>query len=195
MDRKQLYIAGILGTALCVPVHSEEPPSLVIYENVLRNMDNEMKEKVNLSIAQLREEGYSCSQATLLGLCRTLGSNLTEAQIKAISSGLRGGIGRTFEDGTCGALTAGVMALGLYTASSNDEKVVALSKELFEHFKKTYGTVKCGDIVRKFKFTKCTGCCLCMGEKVVEILQRENIQLPQQASTIAWNDTTNNKQL
>lgn len=192
MDRKHLYIAGILGTALCVPAHSDEPHSLVIYESVVRDTDNELKEKVNQIISQLREEGYSCSQATLLGLCRTLGGNLTEAQIKAISSGLRGGIGRTFEDGTCGALTAGVMALGLYTASCDDEKAVALSKELFEHFKKTYGTVKCGDIVGKFKFTKCTGCCLCMGEKVVELLQRENIQLPQ-ASTAAWNDITDNK--
>lgn len=192
MDKKQLYIAGILGAALCVPAHSEESHSLVFYDGAVRNTDNELKEKVNQTISQLREEGYSCSQATLLGLCRTLGSNLTEAQIKAISSGLRGGIGRTFEDGTCGALTAGVMALGLYTASSEDEKAVALSKELFEHFKKTYGTVKCGDIVGKFKFTKCTSCCLCMGERVVELLQRENIQLPQ-ASTVVWNDITENK--
>ena len=192
MDRKQLYIAGMLGAAFCAPAHSEGLHSSVIDEGIVKYTSSELKEKVNQAIAQLREEGYSCSQATLLGLCRTLGGNLTEAQIKAISSGLRGGIGRTFEDGTCGALTAGVMALGLYTASSDDEKAVALSKELFEHFKKTYGTVKCGDIVGKFKFTKCTGCCLCMGEKIVELLQRENIQLPQ-APTVAWNDITENK--
>ena len=187
MGRKQLYIAGMLGAAFCAPAHSEGLPSPVIDESIVKYTSSELKEKVNQAIAQLRKEGYSCSQATLLGLCRTLGSNLTETQIKAISSGLRGGIGRTFEDGTCGALTAGVMALGLYTASCDDEKVVALSKELFEHFKKTYGTVKCGDIVGKFKFTKCTGCCLCMGEKVMELLQQKSIQLPQ-APTVAWND-------
>lgn len=154
-------------------------------------MNDELVTKVNEAITKLREDGYSCSQATLLGVCRTLGSELTEKQLKALSVGLRGGIGKTFGDGTCGALTSGVMALGFYTPDDND-KGVALAEELFKHFKDTYGTVKCGDIVGKYQFNRCTGCCLCMGEKVVEFLQREKVEFPQ-ANAVTWDKAIQSK--
>lgn len=154
-------------------------------------MNDELIKKANEAITQLRNEGYSCSQATFLGLCRALGSELTEKQLKALSAGFRGGIGKTYEDGTCGALTAGIMALGLYTPDDND-KGIALAGELFKHFKDTYGTVKCGDIVGQYQFTRCTGCCLCMGEKVVELLQRERVELPQ-ANTVTWDKAVQSK--
>lgn len=155
------------------------------------NMNDELIKKANEAITKLRNEGYSCSQATLLGLCRALGSELTEKQLKALSTGFRGGIGKTYEDGTCGALTAGIMALGLYTPDDND-KGIALAGELFKHFKDTYGTVKCGDIVGQYQFSRCTGCCLCMGEKVVELLQREKVELPQ-ANTVTWDKAVQSK--
>lgn len=188
-----IYLAGLLAATVCLPAHADEPLLTALNGNkeTRMNMNDTLIKKANEAITKLREEGYSCSQATLIGISRVLGSELTENQLKAMSAGFRGGIGKTYEDGTCGALTAGVMALGLYTLNDND-KGMTLAGELFKHFKNTYGTVKCGDIVGKFKFTKCTGCCLCMGEKVVELLQRESIQLPQ-ASTVAWNDITDNK--
>lgn len=191
--RTCIYIAGLLAAIVCLPAHADELSLTALSDNAetRMNMNDALIKKVNEAITKLREEGYSCSQATLMGISRVLGSELTESQLKAMSAGFRGGIGKTYEDGTCGALTAGVMALGLYTSNDNN-KGMALAGELFKHFKNTYGTVKCGDIVGKFKFTKCTGCCLCMGEKVVELLQRENIKLPQ-ASTVAWNSITYNK--
>lgn len=64
------------------------------------------------------------------------------------------------------------MALGMFLPEDN-AKAVALSKELFEHFKHRYGTVICGNIVYKNGFSACTDCCLCIGEKVVELLDRE----------------------
>lgn len=186
--KKNMIISatGAFALALCTPGYAGEMHRQDNRKSVDTTTGNELIKKTKDAIAQLRADGYSCSQATLLGICRTLGSNLPDAQLKALTSGLRGGIGRTFGDGTCGALTAGSMALGLYTAY-DDEKAVALSKELFDHFKKEYGTVKCGDIVGEFKFTKCTGCCLCIGEKVAELLQREQVQLTQ-AETILWNN-------
>lgn len=173
---------GMLALALFTPGYASE----ISQESIEISIDSESIKKIEEAIAQLRADGYSCSQATLLGICKIMGSNLTDIQLKALTSGLRGGIGRTFGDGTCGALTAGSMALGLYT-SYDDEKAVTLSKELFDHFKKEYGTVKCGDIVGEFKFTKCTGCCLCVGAKVAELLQREQVQSVQ-AKTISWNN-------
>lgn len=127
-------------------------------------------------IARLREQNYSCSQATMLGICRALGSSLTEEQIMALSAGFRGGIGRSYNEGTCGALSAGIMALGMFLPEEN-EKTIALSKELFDHFKKEYGTVICGNIVQKHGFSRCTGCCFHIGDKVAELLQRENARI------------------
>lgn len=183
MKRNMLIsAAGILALALSAPAHASETAQTAVETAI----GSESVKRIKDTIAQLRADGYSCSQATLLGICKVLGSDLTDAQLKALTSGLRGGVGRTFGDGTCGALTAGSMALGLYTAY-DDEKAVTLSKELFDHFKKEYGTVKCGDIVSEFKFTKCTGCCLCIGEKVAEILQREQASSTQ-ALSISWDD-------
>lgn len=194
MNKKaSLSLAGLLATAVCIPAQAEERHQTTgnEYEAMATNINDELVTKVNEAITKRRSEGYSCSQATLLGVCRTLGSELTEKQLKALSVGLRGGIGKTFEDGTCGALTAGVMALGLYTSEDYD-KGVTLAGELFKHFKDTYGTVKCGDIVGKYQFTRCTGCCLCMGKKVVELLQRENVELPQ-VNTVTWDNATQSK--
>ena len=187
------YLAGLLATAVCLSAYAEErqQTSENKYTGIETNMNDELIKKANEAITQLRNEGYSCSQATVLGLCRALGSELTEKQLKALSAGFRGGIGKTYEDGTCGALTAGIMALGLYTPDDND-KGIALAGELFKHFKDTYGTVKCGDIVGQYQFTRCTGCCLCMGEKVVELLQRERVELPQ-ANTVTWDKAVQSK--
>lgn len=132
--------------------------------------------KTRVEITRLREQNYSCSQATMLGICRALGNYLTEQQIMAFSAGFRGGIGRSYNEGTCGALSAGIMALGMYLPDEN-EKTIALAKELFDHFKQENGTVICGNIVQQHGFSRCTGCCLCIGNKVAELLQREKAQI------------------
>lgn len=194
MNKKTtVQLAGLLAAAFCLPVQAEERPQASLNDNMETetNMNDELVKKANEAITRLRNEGYSCSQATFLGLCRALGSELTEKQLKALSAGFRGGIGKTYEDGTCGALSAGIMALGLYTADDND-KGIALAGKLFKHFKDTYGTVKCGDIVGQYQFTRCTGCCLCMGEKVVELLQREKVELPQ-ANAVTWDKAVQSK--
>lgn len=194
MNKKTtVQFAGLLAAALCLPAQAEERPQASLNDNMKTetNMNDNLIKKANEAITQLRNEGYSCSQATFLGLCRALGSELTEKQLKTLSAGFRGGIGKTYEDGTCGALSAGIMALGLYTPDDND-KGIALAGELFKHFKDTYGTVKCGDIVGQYQFTRCTGCCLCIGEKVVELLQRERVELPQ-ANTATWDKAVQSK--
>ena len=192
--KKKLIIpaAGLLASALYpMTVHSAEAKNGAAEKTIVTKMESELTRKTNEIITKLREEGYSCSQATFLGLCRALGSELTDKQLKALSAGFRGGIGKTYEDGTCGALTAGVMALGMYTPDDND-KGIALASELFHHFKDTYGTVKCGDIVGQFQFTRCTGCCLCIARKAVELLGREQVELPQ-PETVAWNEAVQSK--
>lgn len=180
-------VAGLLAVSFCsVAANTAENKREISDKTIDLNMENKLIKKATEIISKLREDGYSCSQATFLGLCQALGSELTEKQLKALSAGFRGGIGKTYENGTCGALSAGVMALGLYTPDDND-KGIALAGELFKHFKDTYGTVKCGDIVGEFQFTRCTGCCLCIAQKVVELLQREKIELPL-SDSMTWNE-------
>lgn len=152
---------------------------------------NDMMKKVRVEIARLREQNYSCSQATLLGICKALGSSLTEQQIMALAAGFRGGIGRSYNEGTCGALSAGIMALGMYRPDEN-EKTIALAKELFDHFKQENGTVICGNIVQQHGFSRCTGCCLCIGNKVAELLQREKAQAGT-AQVFRWDELNNNE--
>ncbi len=58
-----------------------------------------------------KDEGKSCSQGTLMGIGEVAGLDLETLEL--LASGFSGGIGATFEDGTCGGLTGAVMALGL----------------------------------------------------------------------------------
>lgn len=130
--------------------------------------------KVQVKINGLRQERFSCSQATFIGICRTVGCNQTDEELMALSAGFRGGMGCSYNEGSCGAFAAGIMALGMFLPKDN-AKAVALSRELFNHFKKRYGTVICGNIVYRNGFVECTDCCLCVGKKVVELLCREKV--------------------
>lgn len=133
-------------------------------------------EYISTVICHLRQKNFPCSQATFIGICRTLGCDRTDEELMALSAGFRGGMGCSYNEGSCGAFAAGVMALGMFLPEDN-AKAVALSKELFEHFKSRYGTVICGNIVYRNGFSACTDCCLCIGRKVVELLDREKAWL------------------
>lgn len=54
----------------------------------------------------------SCSQSTLMGLCEVVNHPMSQARLCALASGFSGGIGGTFDEGTCGALTGALIALG-----------------------------------------------------------------------------------
>lgn len=109
-------------------------------------------------IRRRRSEMYSCAETTLTALCNYWNIDIPESQLRAISIPFRGGIGATFGDGTCGALSGAVMAIGL--KYMNDKaKSVAVTKEVFNDFQNTYGTVCCGKMYQKGR-EHCTGCCI-----------------------------------
>ena len=184
MKKAIISIIGLLTTTGVVGARNSPEPQ----EQTSNNMKEKksFKDGVAREISVLREQKYSCSQATLLGLSRVLGSKFNEKELKAISAGFRGGIGRTFNEGTCGALSVGVVALGIYLPDDN-EKTASLSKELFDHFKSEQRTVICGNIVGEHGFDRCTGCCLCVGDKVVELLEREKVDFSTQ-NTLNWSN-------
>ncbi|MCD7924229.1 MAG: C-GCAxxG-C-C family protein [Bacteroides sp.] len=132
--------------------------------------------KVESEIKELRRLKYSCSQATFVGICKAIGCERSNEELMALSAGFRGGIGCSYNEGPCGAFAAGVMALGMYLPKDN-AKAITLSHELFCHFKRRLGTVICGNIVYLHGFGECTRCCLCVGEKVTELLCREHVSI------------------
>lgn len=113
---------------------------------------------------------YGCASLSLTAICATLGgTTYSERQLRGLSDSFSGGIGHTFSEGTCGALSGAIMALGMY--ASGDKKLhQKMAAEVFEALKKQEGTVKCGDIYGKYHFDHCDGCNLCAIQKVIEVL-------------------------
>ncbi len=118
------------------------------------------------------KENHSCSQSTLMGLCENEDCILDSKQLSILGSGFSGGIGGTFDEGTCGALTGAIMALGLLENDSN--LIKKHSKELFESFKDKYGSVECGVISKNGEDkSPCLGCCLFISQKVIDLLYKK----------------------
>ena len=111
----------------------------------------------------------SCSESTLMGLCETAGYPMSQAEMCKIASGFAGGMGGTFDEGTCGAVTGALIANGLI----NDDipKIKSNAKEIFNTFKDEYGTVRC-DIISKKGEDKspCVDCCVFIANKVADLL-------------------------
>ncbi len=98
---------------------------------------------------ELFESGYHCSQAVLATFSEDLGlPHETALKIACPFGGGLGGYGRT-----CGALTSGMMVIGLKygTTKPTDLEAKKLScdktRELIETFERAYGTSSCNDLV------------------------------------------------
>jgi len=118
-------------------------------------MEDERKEALLNNVEKEAEENEKkyrgCSRSCLLALQRhfSIGDSNT---IKA-STPLAAGI--AFKGETCGALLAGIMALGLITATDDLEDQTALAStlgagyKLYNRFVKEMGTSNCFEIQRK----------------------------------------------
>lgn len=133
-----------------------------------------INEKIRESITRRRGEHQCCSRATLGAVnevCVPADKQLSEETVEMLSTGFRGGIGKTFDEGTCGALTGGVIALGL--TSGNDPTLAeARAKKLYLAFKDENGTVQCRNIVKR-GYEGCTACCHFVGETIASLLEEQ----------------------
>ena len=133
----------------------------------MENLEDKTKEE----ILKLRDEGKSCSQATLIGICRAAGLKADEHWLSAIAAGFRGGIGGTHDEGTCGALSGAVLAMGLL--SEGDGNLAAKqSRQLYKAFKQQQGAVACKMILGKNGAKNCTECCLCAGTEAAKLIKK-----------------------
>ena len=128
-----------------------------------------IKAEVARQLTSRYGQHYGCAALSLTAICSTLGTTFTEQQLRSMADGFSGGIGHKFGDGTCGALTGAIMALGMY-ASGDKKQHQLMAAEVYDALMKQEGTVKCGDIYGRFHFDHCDGCNLCAIQKVVEVL-------------------------
>ena len=110
----------------------------------------------------------SCSESTLIGLCETADADITKEKMIRLGCGFAGGIGGTFDEGTCGAVTGALMANGIVIDDTG--KIKANAKEIFNSFKEEYGTVRCDKISDNGKDkSPCVDCCVFIANKVADL--------------------------
>ncbi|MDH4231763.1 MAG: C-GCAxxG-C-C family protein [Nitrospirota bacterium] len=114
----------------------------------------ENKEKVKeakvRALGLFAKDKYACSEAILYAINAVLGNPLP-AEIVRLASGFTGGIGKC--GSICGALTGGVMALGLAFGRTEPgagcSRLLAATGELFGWFEQTYGSGFCAVLTGK----------------------------------------------
>ena len=110
----------------------------------------------------------SCSESTLMGLCETADADITKEKMIRLGCGFAGGIGGTFDEGACGAVTGVLMANGIVIDDTG--KIKANAKEIFNSFKEEYGTVRCDKISDNGKDkSPCIDCCVFIANKVADL--------------------------
>ena len=116
-------------------------------------------------IKELKKD-HGCAPTTIMGIANEY--DLDEEKFGLIATGFGGGIGGTFDKGTCGALSGAVLALGLM---EDDPKVISeKSKELYEAFKNENGALSCGELTNNGEDkSACPGRCVFMAEKFEEL--------------------------
>jgi len=114
----------------------------------------------------------SCSESTLMGLCETAEADITPQEMTKLACGFAGGMGGTFDEGTCGAVTGALMVNGILNEAPPIIKENA--KEIFNAFKDEYGTVRCDKITNHGKDkSPCVDCCVFIANKVADLLDKQ----------------------
>ena len=64
----------------------------------------------------------SFSESTLMGLCETAESDISQKKMVKLACGFAGGMGGTFDEGTCGAVTGALIANGILNDDPSEIK-------------------------------------------------------------------------
>ncbi|MCJ7773449.1 MAG: C-GCAxxG-C-C family protein [Desulfobacterales bacterium] len=127
-----------------------------------------------------------CSEAVLTVLNRSLEGGLEPEMAIRLASGFPEGIGGG--GCTCGALTGGIISLGLFlgrekTGILNSKKITSLSKELHDRFKNQFGATCCRILSKNLKygskkqFERCSAIVAFSSEHTACIILRKNPNL------------------
>ncbi|MDD4309985.1 MAG: C-GCAxxG-C-C family protein [Candidatus Cloacimonetes bacterium] len=103
------------------------------------------KDEKQINAAKDHDDGFNCAQSVLKQFCLSHNMDIDTALL--IASGFGGGMRM---GSVCGALTGGIMALGLaygFTDPQNKAQIDASCLELTLRFKEAMGKVDCRDII------------------------------------------------
>lgn len=114
----------------------------------------------------LHGEGYNCAQCVLLACGEYTG--LDEKTAIAVSAPFGGGM-RCGE--MCGAVSGGLMAVGLNRGAAKKDAVAAMAKRLSAEFKERMGCLRCQDLKRAG--VSCDSCIAC-GAEIAEKIIKDN---------------------
>ena len=93
--------------------------------------------------------GANCAQSVLCNFCEELG--LEKGRAQKLASGFGAGMGR--EQEICGAVTGGIMAIGLKHGQSHEgdkeakERTYRLTRELMARFASEFGSCLCRELL------------------------------------------------
>lgn len=108
-----------------------------------------MSKKVVEKTGKLHEEGFNCAESVLLTVASEWG--VCSDLIPRIATAFGGGVGR--QGYVCGALSGGVIAIGLKYGRdkaadiSERDKSYTLVRELFKRFKEEFGSINCRELI------------------------------------------------
>jgi C_GCAxxG_C_C family probable redox protein len=98
---------------------------------------------VALRSRELFDSGFHCAESVLLAVAESKG--IQSDFIPKVATGFCGGVSRTC--GMCGAVSGGIMAIGLFTGrnSPNDsrDEAYALVQKLLDLFETKFGSTNC----------------------------------------------------
>ena len=93
---------------------------------------------------------HNCAESVFMALNEAFDGGLAPETAKRIATGLGGGLGAT--GGTCGALTGGVLAIGLIAKSGDaierKKTIYPLAAGLQDRFRERFGSIDCRDLTR-----------------------------------------------
>jgi C_GCAxxG_C_C family probable redox protein len=104
-----------------------------------------MENHSDLAVAQF-SRGFACSQSVLIAFASDFG--LSDEMALKIAAPFGGGMARTGK--TCGAVTGGLLALGLkygYTVPEGKDATYAIAQEFMHRFEHLHGSLICRDLI------------------------------------------------
>lgn len=117
-----------------------------------------MKTRLDIAVAKFRDS-YNCSQSVLYAHCDDL--NLDRNTALRLACGFGAGMGRKEE--VCGAISGGILVLGLRHGRSEQddrsatETTYAKTRELMERFQQRHGTFICKQLLNGCDLTTAEG--------------------------------------
>lgn len=127
------------------------------------------EKEIKTKIQDYRNNKKSCSQSVLTGISLNK-TKFTEKELLSLGKGFSGGIGGTFDEGTCGALTGAIVALGLLLPEDETKNAV-ISKQLLKFFQEKYNTIQCCKLTNNGEDkSKCDEYCQFVGENFSKLM-------------------------